>query len=68
MLIKRLKMHQVVEATELPRSEIYHRTKHDDFPPPIPIGFGCVGWSKEEICLWIESRIEKKLVSSERRS
>ena len=60
MLHKILKLNEVIDVTGLSRSAIYHRMKHDDFPRSIPLGLRSVGWSEEEIRLWIESRIAQR--------
>lgn len=68
MLNKILKLNEVIEVTGLSRSAIYHRMKFDDFPRSIPIGIRSVGWSEEEIRLWIESCIANRPNRSVERS
>lgn len=68
MLHKILKLSEVIDVTGLSRSTIYHRMKNGDFPCSIPLGERSVGWSEEEIRLWIESRIAQRSGSWVRRT
>ena len=51
-----LRLPDVMAATGLARSTIYHKIEHNDFPAPVKIGARAVGWFDDEISDWIEAR------------
>jgi len=51
-----LRLKQVQELTGLPRSSIYALMQRREFPAQIKLSQKSVGWSREEIQLWIDSR------------
>ncbi|KMN37006.1 hypothetical protein VI26_04745 [Chromobacterium sp. LK1] len=58
-----LRRKQVETRTGLSRSTIYDKLnpnspRHDtNFPKPISLGTGAVGWIESEVTEWIEARI-----------
>lgn len=60
-----LRIRQLRECIGLSRSTIYDRLnpmspRYDStFPRPIKLGKFAVGWVEEDICRWIEFRIEE---------
>ena len=59
-----LKLQEVIDATKKGRSAIYQEIKRGDFPQPIKLGVRSVGWTKNSIDRWIESRIEASQVQA----
>ena len=48
----------VMARTGLPRSTIYHKMGHDEFPLTINIGLRSVAWNADEVEEWIQNRID----------
>jgi len=46
-----------MEKTGLARSTIYKRVAQNEFPKQISLGGNAVGWLKNDIDSWIESRM-----------
>jgi prophage regulatory protein len=51
-----LRMRDVVNATGLSRSTIYHMIKTNEFPRPIRLGQRAVGWLQSDITSWLDQR------------
>lgn len=56
--MKVIRSAQVTMLTGLSRSTIYRYMDKGMFPRPIPLGERSVGWVKEEVLVWLESRIQ----------
>lgn len=56
--MKVIRSAQVTMLTGLSRSTIYRYMDKGMFPRPIPLGERSVGWVKEEVLMWLESRIQ----------
>ena len=52
------RLHTVMARTGLPRSTIYHKMSHDEFPLTINIGLRSVAWNSDEVEEWIQNRID----------
>jgi prophage regulatory protein len=52
-----LRRPEVERVTGLGRSTIYNKMASGEFPKPIPISGGAVGWLESEIATWQEKRI-----------
>lgn len=46
---------QVMELTGLSRTTIWRLEKHDKFPKRLQLSPSRVGWSKEEVSVWMET-------------
>jgi prophage regulatory protein len=51
-----LTLKEVAERTSLPRTTIWRRRRADDFPEPIQLSPGRIGWPEEEIDGWLAER------------
>ena len=51
-----LRRQQVEAITGLTTSALYRLVKLGDFPKPVQITSGTVGWKYSEIFVWLESR------------
>ena len=60
-----LRRAEVERATGLARSTIYDKMAAGEFPKPIPISAGAVGWLESEIAAWQQARIEARSVKAE---
>ena len=56
-----LRRKQVQARTGLGCSTIYSWMKKGDFPKPVNLGGGRVGWIESDITNWIESRVTATL-------
>jgi prophage regulatory protein len=52
-----LRRPEVERVTGLGRSTIYDKMASGEFPKPVPLSGGCVGWLESEIAAWQEKRI-----------
>jgi prophage regulatory protein len=52
-----LRRQEVEHVTGLGRSTIYDKMAAGEFPKPVPISSGAVGWLESEIAAWQEKRI-----------
>ena len=52
-----LRRKEVEHVTGLGRSTIYDKMAAGEFPKPIPISGGAVGWLETEIAAWQQARI-----------
>ena len=57
LLIRLLKLPQVIEATKLQRSSIYKKVSEHTFPAPIKLGLRSVAWETAAVEKWIDDRI-----------
>ncbi|KAF1711685.1 helix-turn-helix transcriptional regulator [Pseudoxanthomonas sacheonensis] len=53
---KFLKKDDVLEATALSKSALYHRIQTKDFPKPVKLG-GASVWSEKAVQAWITSKL-----------
>jgi prophage regulatory protein len=51
-----LKFSQFCAITALPRSTLYRKIAHDEFPRPVRLGKNSVAWRSDEVQNWINSR------------
>ena len=51
-----LKMSDVVYATSLSKSALYHRIQVKDFPKPVKLG-GASVWSERAVQAWMASKL-----------
>jgi prophage regulatory protein len=51
-----LTLKEVAERTSLPRTTIWRRRRAGDFPEPIQLTPGRIGWPEEEIDAWLAKR------------
>jgi len=52
-----LRRHEVERVTGLGRSTIYDKMSCGQFPKPVPLSGGAVGWIESEIIAWQAARI-----------
>jgi prophage regulatory protein len=52
-----LRRPEVERVTGLGRSTIYDKMASGEFPKPVPLSGGAVGWLESEIAAWQEKRI-----------
>jgi len=52
-----LRRPEVEHVTGLGRSTIYAKMDSGEFPKPVPLSGGAVGWLESEIAAWQEKRI-----------
>lgn len=65
MAIKILKLHNVIDRTQLSRSTIYLLISKDLFPSQVSLGPGrAVGWIESEIDDWLTQQIESSRCDS----
>ncbi|MCW3479545.1 AlpA family transcriptional regulator [Neisseriaceae bacterium JH1-16] len=57
MIMKILRLKQVIDVTGLARSTIYKFIAEERFPKPVPLGDRCVGWLESEVQGWILMRV-----------
>lgn len=61
MTAKKILRRREVEArTSLSRSGLYDKMSRGEFPRPIHLGPGSVGWIESEVTAWIEARIAER--------
>jgi len=60
LVMKLIRLHQVMEMTGLGRSTIYKYISESWFPKPVPLVGRSVGWVESEINEWIIARIEER--------
>lgn len=58
MVIKILRLPNVISRTGLLRSTIYLRVSDGSFPAPVSLGGRAVGWIEAEVDAWLNQRIE----------
>ncbi len=51
-----IRFKKVREKTGLSRSTVYRRIRRGEFPTPIDLGNGQLGWFDEEIDGWVAAR------------
>ena len=51
-----LRFPQVRERTGLSRATIYRRIRRGEFPIPLDLGGGQLGWAEEEVDIWVSER------------
>ncbi|MEQ4733793.1 AlpA family phage regulatory protein [Providencia rettgeri] len=54
-------MPDVISLTGLPRSTIYFKMKHKEFPSQVQIGSRSVAWLESEIHEWINNNLRKRI-------
>jgi prophage regulatory protein len=59
-LVRFLRRHEVERAVGLGRSAIYDKMSKNEFPKPVPISGGAVGWVESEIAEWQARRIAER--------
>lgn len=60
LIMKLIRLQQVMEMTGLGRSTIYKYISDEWFPRPVPIGGRSVGWVEREVDEWIIARIKER--------
>jgi len=60
LIMKIIRLQQVMEMTGLGRSTVYKYVSGSLFPKPIPLGGRSVGWLESEVKEWILDRIEER--------
>ncbi|PLX69969.1 MAG: AlpA family transcriptional regulator [Denitrovibrio sp.] len=55
-----LRRREVEKMTGMSRSTIYLHMSLGEFPKPIKLGSRSVGWIKNEILSWLESKIQER--------
>ncbi|WP_272537725.1 helix-turn-helix transcriptional regulator [Providencia sp. PROV193] len=55
-----LRMPDVISLTGLPRSTIYFKMKHKEFPSQVQIGSRSVAWLESEVHEWINNNLRKR--------
>lgn len=51
-----LRLNQVLAWTGLGRSTIYRMVAHANFPPPVKLSQGAVGWRRSDVEAWGQGR------------
>lgn len=51
-----LRFHQVRKRTGFSRATVYRRIRKGEFPLPLDLGNGQLGWVEEEIEAWVGQR------------
>jgi prophage regulatory protein len=54
-----LRLPQVVEKVQVPKSTLYKWMKKGCFPKPLILGTRSVGWTKNSIEEWLSSRPQR---------
>ena len=54
-----LRLPEVKKITGLSRSSIYLRMATEEFPKSISLGDRAVGWLEQDVCKWIEEKVEQ---------
>ncbi len=57
---KLIRLHEVLAATGLSRSEIYRLEALGHFPKRVPISERSTAWAQDEIEKWVEARIAQR--------
>jgi len=60
LLMRIIRLREVMSATGLARATIYKYMRESAFPRPVSLGDRCVGWIESEIQDWIFERIEER--------
>ena len=55
-----MRMPDVINMTGLPRSTIYLKMKHNEFPQQVRISSRSVAWIESEIQSWINNSVSKR--------
>jgi prophage regulatory protein len=58
MPYKILRLPMVLDRTGLSRSTVYQRIAKGEFPKPVSLGAGAVGWIETEVEDWIAHQIK----------
>jgi prophage regulatory protein len=54
--VRVLTLKEVVQRTSLPRTTIWRRRRAGDFPEPIQLSPGRIGWLEHEVDAWLAAR------------
>ncbi len=60
MIMRIIRLKDVISTTGLSRSTIYKYIKENTFPKPVDLGGRAVGWVEEEVTDWVLTRIEMR--------
>ncbi len=64
---KLIRLHEVLTATGLSRSEVYRLEALDRFPKRVPLSERATAWSLDEIATWVDARITQREEAIEKR-
>ena len=65
LLMRIIRLKEVIDSTGLARSTIYKYIAEGTFPRSVPLGDRCVGWVGSEVQDWILARIEERDLAEE---
>jgi len=54
-----LRLPQVVEKVQVPKSTLYKWMKKGIFPKPVVLGIRSVGWHADDVITWLQSRQQR---------
>ena len=60
LLLRRLKLKDVIVKTGLGKTSLYALLKKSQFPKPLSLGLRAVGWLESEIEAWIQDKIDAR--------
>ena len=60
LIMKVIRLHQVMEMTGLGRSTVYKYVSESWFPKPISLGGRSVGWLESEVVEWVMARVSER--------
>ncbi|WP_342665488.1 AlpA family transcriptional regulator [Marinomonas ushuaiensis] len=60
IIMRVIKLKDVINTTGLSRSSIYAYMAKDEFPKPIQLGPRAVAWVQEEVQEWLQVRLDAR--------
>lgn len=60
VVMRLIKLRDVINTTGLGRSTIYKYMSSGDFPKPVPLSAKSVAWVESEVQEWIMGKIEER--------
>jgi len=58
--MKLLRLPEVMNMTGLSRATLYRRIQEGTFPRSVSLGGRSVAWVDEEVCCWMQDRIDER--------
>lgn len=63
LIMRLIRLKEVMRVTGLARSTIYKYIAEESFPKSVSLGARCVGWVDDEVQDWIMARVKERNVA-----